>query len=774
MTNLRFKVRLCCQPRIHSATANPSHLPPIVHFLATFVLFLMLATGALAADHPFLLWTKEEAAAIRKRIETDPVAKQQYDRMASTTISKGNPTVWNLFNYLVLEDKAAGEQEKVKLREFIGKKPDPLTWENVDLKNFKWNTGMPSSGDRHQRDEQTLNTLRYDVLYDILTPEERVGIEQAMRTYIQFHLDGAPPRHPDFAYTRVGWLPNMHWPRAIGTHLMAVALKDEKAIEAMFNSDGGWKWFFDAYVTDGKFYNEEFCKYYSNIGTMLLYCEALEKLGLGKFGYGFTGKEGATMKNFLSMPITVGFPRLNTQGATQFPGVTMGDAGNFYTLDSPHAAGKTPMWWSGANMNGPFPKLQAPGWYEVGHKRWPDAGFGYFLGQMRKPDEKVYLPSLYFGLGAIDPEKVSPPTAPSYVTRERGFALLRAEESPAYWESPKPAVALQFGMYYVHYVHDCFAMLNYVAFNRPIYERMGATQTNYAGGDAWRDHVAGQSSGVVVDGLKAKPVDTGNEGCKNQRIREHLTGPAKFVACRAKEVYPDVDQERAFILTDNYLLDVFWLQSDKPRVYDWHVLSAGKVVAPENWQPASVEKPVITEQKSFDAADKPWSVLIHQHESPDQVGGVRVSQWGEAGTTVTQGRPPIKAPALGVKVMASRTAPSTIFVALHEPYSGASVQAPAAKFTRLAQTADALVAVIGNDRVMLAYADGAGKPQTLSGNGESFTFTDFGFVRVTPDKVLVEGTVSGIQLIVTGSPKLIVNGKETPAQVVSGKLEWKL
>ncbi len=745
----------------------------------SLVLVVLVAWPASAqmkdVPRPFLLWTKDEAAALRKRIETDPLAKQQYDKMAATDISKVNPTLWDLFNYLVLGNEAAGQRQKAALLQFIGKKPEPMTWENVDLKNFVWNEGMPSAGDRHQRDEQTLNALRYDALYDVLSPEERKGVETATRHYIQFHLDGAPPRHPAFKYTRTGLLPNMHWPRPIGTHMLAVALKDEKAIAAVFNSDGGWKWFFDDYIADGQFYMEEFCKYYSNIGTMLMYCEALERLGLGQYGYGYTGKGGGTMKNFLYMPIKIGFPRLSGTGMPRFPGVTMGDAGTFHLFNAPKAGGRIPQWWSTSNMNGPVPKLQAPGWYEIGHRRWPDAGFDYFLAQMRPPDEEVYLPSLYWGLGPIDPKKVKPPAATSYVSRERGFALLRAEESPAYWESPAPAVALQFGMYYVHYVHDCFAMLNYVALNRNIYERMGVVKKGYAGGDPWRDHVNGQSSGVVVDGLKPQWVDNGEEGCKNQRIREHLAGPAKFVAVRARGIYPGVDQERAFILTGDYLFDVFWLKSDKPRVYDWHVLSAGNVQFPtaDKWQPATVEKIVLTEQKSFAAGDKPWSVVIHHHESPDQVGGVRVQMLSEAGsTTITQGRPPIDAKELGVKVVASRTVPATVFAALHKPYNGPAAQAPAAKFERLAQTDGAVAVAINADRVLLAYADGVGKEQTVTGNGESFTFTDFGFVRIGKDKVEVTGNVRSGQVKVTGTPKLIVNGTERPSKPTSGMIIW--
>ena len=58
---------------------------------------------------------------------------------------------------------------------------------------------------------------------------------------------------------------------------MAVALQDEELIDKLWNGYGGWFWFFDQYLADG-FYMEEFAKYYSNIGTMMLICEGLERL----------------------------------------------------------------------------------------------------------------------------------------------------------------------------------------------------------------------------------------------------------------------------------------------------------------------------------------------------------------------------------------------------------------------------------------------------------------------------------------------------------------
>lgn len=752
--------------------------------------------------HPFLLWTKAEAAALRKRIETDPLAKRQYELMQRPP-RNGNPTLLNLFKYLVMGDEAAGERERKALLGFIGRKPVPMTWD-VDPKTLKWNKGMPSYGDRHMRDEQTLHTLRYDVLYDLLTPDQRAGVEKAMRDYIAFHLGGHKPWHPDFRYDRTSWLPNMHWPRAIGTHLMAVALRDARLIEAMFGSQGGWKWFFDGYVADGRFYMEEFGKYYSNIGTMLTYCEALERLGLGRFGYGYTGAHGATMKKYLEMPIWIGLPRQECPpgGMPHYPAVAMGDAGELELVRgyaSPGAGSKDKKrhrrqrggnrWWSTAHMNGPLPKMQLPMWFELAHRRWPDAGFDYFLAQLRRPGEELYLPTLYYGLGPVDPKKVSPPPAPSYVSRQRGFALLRADEGPSYWQGPAPAVAQQFAMYYVHYVHDCFALLGYYANGRCIYKRMGRPKgrKGYAGGDPWKDHVRGHC-GVVVDGLKAKPVDDGNAGCANQRIRELLAPEVKFCAVQAAGVYPDVNQERALFLTREYLFDVFWLASGAPRVYDWQVLAFGKAVGTDDWPALEAISAPVTRKRftrpHLSAARiavpdaRPWSVVIAQDDVAAPRGiGVKLSMLAEPGTGVLVATPPGVAAGKGTAVMATRTRPATLFAALHEPFEGGPAKAPKTRFEAVARTDRAIgVRVIGaaaDDRILLAFGPNVDGRVTVAGAGESFTFARHAWVRLAGGRVVVHGDVREMKLKVAGRPKLTVNGTPAPAAVADGVLTYR-
>ena len=123
--------------------------------------------------------------------------------------------------------------------------------------------------------------------------------------------------------------------------------------------------------------------------------------------------------------------------------------------------------WDG--YSGFTPKMQIPFWFEVGHSLWPEIGFDYFLAQMRGPDEDKYYPSLFFGLDPIEPDKVKAPPAPSAVWPERGLVMLRADESPSYWESPSPAITMRLATNYAHNVIDCFSLCGFYAFNRPIY-----------------------------------------------------------------------------------------------------------------------------------------------------------------------------------------------------------------------------------------------------------------------------------------------------------------
>lgn len=583
---------------------------------------LAVALPAFAAttpvEHPFMLWTRDEAAAIRKRVETEPWAKAQFDAMLK---EKGNgQTFRNLFRLLVMGDESVVEAEKKYLVSLIGNDP----------RQFKGDTG----GGRHY--DQYLCVLRYDALYDRLSDAERKGLEDTFRDFIKHHCE-----EETLEFTRTSWLPNMQWPRPITAHLMAVALRDERLIRQCFQSKGGWKFYFDDYLADGQFYGEEFGKQYSMMGEMFLWCRGVERLGLNELGYGYTGKGGATMRRYVESVANIGYPRVELPGGQpHYPQITMGDARSSglagappYVFQKAIVDGYLPggsggnRAWMSANMNGrdhknaKVDKMLAPHWFELAHAKWPDGHFDHFLAQMHQPGEAAYTPSLFWGVTPVDPKKVTPPPAPSYVARERGFAFLRAEESPAYWESPAPAVAFQLATYYVHYAHDAFSLLGFHAFNRPIYLNRQISN-GYGGGCPWTDSGRGHC-GVMVDNLQYELNDA-----DPKRDHPHWPNPigevptrhgfdplVKFVSARArpvagtvsldnrqplagqtlslelrreeKEVWPGVDMERALFLAGEYLFDVLRLASDRPRQYDWHVHALGQLVAADDWNPTT-------------------------------------------------------------------------------------------------------------------------------------------------------------------------------------------
>ena len=71
---------------------------------------------------------------------------------------------------------------------------------------------------------------------------------------------------------------------------MAAALGDKALIEKICKGPGGWFSYRDAYVSDGRFYNEEFGKRYSMNGQVLMFGLALRNLGARRLGLRLQGQ----------------------------------------------------------------------------------------------------------------------------------------------------------------------------------------------------------------------------------------------------------------------------------------------------------------------------------------------------------------------------------------------------------------------------------------------------------------------------------------------------
>lgn len=787
---------------------------------AVFLEELFFACSAPAIERPFILWNQQDITGIRQKIETNNWAKQAYERLVKNP-DRHEGSFANLLRYAVMGDKQAGQSEKDELMRMV-------------------RSPIPRGG------AQYINVIRYDLLHELLTPTEKEQVQECFQTYIEnaifkraifdpnvFNDSRNYSRYDARVYTRTNWLPNIIWPRTVSANMMALALMDKDLIGKVWSAYGSWQWYFDECLCDTGFYAEEFGKMGSTPGAMLLYCRGLQRLDLNELGYGYKGKGGATMRGHIESLIHLGYPRVDIgSNRPHYPMVTIGDlrqsgSSQSWNLPSPafqhslvmgytrDGLGGNVRWkahgaWGGVirgkhaqwdGYTGFTPKMQVPFWFEIARARWPDVGFDYFLAQMRGPDQDKYFPSLYFGLRPIDPDKAEAPPAPSAVWSQRGLVMLRAEESPDYWRSPAPAVAMRLATNYAHNVYDCFALAGFYAFNRPVYLNRQVTP-GYA--QEWSRSIQSHC-GVTVDGAEPDFTDA-------TTIRKAFTEPVKFVAARSRDVYAGVELARALMLTRGYLLDVTRLIGSQQHRYYWLVHTLGEIESrhPNPWRRSKLPRDLhpLEDVRACDTEADGWLVTALQTCALDDPSkarlpqqwyrrevGVRVSMLPQANTTVYTAQTPsivgkkrdqhgrrqyFEQPSEvgGVTIIAAREASSTTFVALHEPFEHAPPRI--VDFRRVAQTdAGLAVAVSGkpdseiNDRLLLRFGDGYAEPITLASSGETYTFADWAYLRIGSDQIQVYGDLRAATFAVDGRPELFVNGEKQTASFSGGYLSYR-
>lgn len=781
------------------------------------------AGGMKQVDHPFLLWTADEIAQMKKKLQTDGYRRRQLRRLLDSD-HRHDKWFKDLVRYALLDDEGAGRREVKKLMRVV-------------------NSPVPRGG------AQWVTSLRYDLCHDLLTDKQKQAYETMVRTYVKHGvLDNAVfdpnvfndsrnySRYDARKYTKSNWLPNIIWPRKVSANILAASLADEKLIRRAWGAYGSWKWYFDHYLSDMGFYQEEFSKMGATPGAMIVYCIAVENLGLNELGFGYEGEHGATMRGHIRSLIAVTFPRVEIESdRPHYPLMTTGDlrqAGSsekekFATPAFQHAlvmgympdgTGGNARWaahgaWGGEIRGdhaqwdgyGNFtPKMMLPFWFELGHKRWPKDGYGYFLAAMRKPDQKAYHPSLLMGLDEpVAPEDVSPPPAPSGVYEQRGLVMLRAEQSPKYWSSSAPAVGLRLASPYAHHVRDSFALTGFYAFNRPIYLNRQVTP-GYA--RDWSRSILSHA-GVRVDWKE--PGFT-----RETTVRKDFSGPVKFVAARSRKVYRGVDLSRALLLTKEYLLDATRLASDEKHTYDWLVHALGEARYPgtdgsKTWTRVDTPKR-FTE---FDEArwclmdEGAWRVQVMQVctlDDPskaslpkawyDRAVGVTLTMLGGDGTSAFTFRTPrpvrryrdeegkkryrkVNPEVGGVSVAATRREKNTVFTALHEPFEKGKGRG--LEMRRMGDPDDKTVTAVAirgggiDDRAMIAFGDDAKKARTVGSDGEAFTFSGWAWIRMDAKagSATVKGDLRAMTLTAPAEAETLrVNGQTV--KVEDGVVRW--
>jgi hypothetical protein len=406
----------------------------------------------------------------------------------------------------------------------------------------------------------------------------------------------------------------------------------------------------------------------------------------------------------------------------------------------------------------------------------------------------AYGASRLFGAAVIEPG-MGVMAASSGVDKERGVATLRWDESPGDGGWAAPAVALGLATANGHGAPDQLSIAGYYVFDKRIYPNRKASVDGAGLDPTWSDSVRSRCA-VIVDGLEPRPVGV-------VATRQAFGPLVKYVAATAKGgVYPDVTQTRALFLTKEYLFDLSHLYSPRGRNYLWQVHTLGHLT-PDNPQDFAPTRYLLgtlqdlVEERSWVANDRGWSMTaVRTSTGPDAAEqkpggrrfegrvGVRVTMLGEPGQlafTATSPVTPGRRDRLnhgadeegGATIVAARNAAVATFAVLHEPFMG---RAKIHSLRRLQQVEDAIgVAVTGEgveDRILFRWGSDFDRLVTLGGPGESFTFGDRAYLRISRERIDACGDLRGLTMRAAGSPKLFLNGKEQPVSVAEGVLTY--
>jgi len=425
---------------------------------------------------------------------------------------------------------------------------------------------------------------------------------------------------------------------------------------------------------------------------------------------------------------------------------------------------------------------------EIAYHAWKDPQYAYLLALNPRRDERLgwfeYLPVSLL-LGETLPPEPPPVAMPSIVYPQTGIAVLRSDESPGYWTSAGLVAIQQMGRNYGHDHRDKFQLLLwgrgrllYPDWNAQQYEPMEYGWTR----NAWAH------STLVVDESNPKG------GSSTERHDFGAEAQVKFLATTSREIYPDVTQTRALLLTGDYLLDLFWADSPRERTYDWFVHALGRLSlpAPHGFQPSQdLLRPYrwVDRERKWET-DRTWSADFVQQTGGVLHGmgqytnewfsakvGVRMTMLGEPGTAAyvgeglfnpvpnlrEHGNPEGTIPL----AMARRKARTTCFAALHEPFD--------ARPSLVARRVDQQPAAIGvcvagpafTDYACVAFGtEQAERTVTLTDAADayqSFSFDDYGYLRVQQGKVTARGAWRSFRIAAPDaapSGALEINGRE--------------
>ena len=601
-------------------------------------------------------------------------------------------------------------------------------------------------------------------------------------------------------HKRQSLTPNMsfvcHW--RIG--LLGYAIADPEVIEWAVNEPGppwggnrparwgGFKQRIEHTLVDGSFWDEATIYGNFSILGMMFLAEAARHYD-GTDLYNYTSPDGGSLRKAVAGLVSLAYPiertgvnkgsvRMATwgDGSTAPLNRVNNESGDAYFVNKPNVY---------PERQNVYPII------ELAYHAWKEPVYAYLLSLNPNRNEKLgwfeYLPVSLL-VGESLPANNPPAAMPSSVFPETGIAVLRSDESANYWTSRGLVAVHQMGRRYGHDHRDKFELmlwgkgrLLYPDWNAQQYEpfEYGWTRNGWA------------HSTLIVDEANPKG--------GTSTSRNDFSSDVKFLATTSDQIYPDVMQQRALMLTNEYLLDFFAASSPRERTFDWFIHGIGRLSLPlePTFQPSTdLVKPyrwVLNERRW--KTDGAWQADFIQRTGGVLRGmgtytydwfydtvGVRMTLLGEPGTTAYAGEGPFN-PVPNVReygnpegtiplVMARRKAASTCFAALHEPFD----KLPSLSIQHIARSRSHTSVRVWNreftDYACVSFSDKPDMKSTFTDtfggdSSEYLSFSNYGYLRVKSGKIAARGGWHAFRVFAAGAAEagaVTLNGKAVAYQ----------
>jgi len=733
---------------------------PILLGLIWLGAFLSLAqtNDAPAHGRPFFM-PEQERTRLRELIASQEWARTDYARI-QTDARKGSGRL-AAFLFALDRDPVYVPAVQRWLLDLFGEKGSRVGRARGALANPEFfQGGVPHLSDVFY-DTDFTPYVAFDWAYTGLEPEARATIREGIATFMRYKMR---------CMDRWTQTPNLVLKPTAIVAVAGLAIQDPEAIAWGFyrkpESDiGGYFSVLNTVLKDGGAWHES--PTYPIVHTDL-YCMAMVSRYRARYDgtdwWSTPAPNGGSPKGLMDYYIDTAYPIERTgHGPGQIRVVTYGDGAT-------SASGDLFL----ANLAGPGIDMARA--LVAAYDTSGDPRLAPFVAMIPnyKPDLLDRRPL---------PETIAFPAAPSKIWPDYGLAILRADESPAYWTNDAPVVFQLMTQGYGHEHADKFGIILHGA-GRLLYPDYNAMQ--------YENPAIGWSRNTIAHNTLM--VDEGEtRSTRPSAVRYAFTPEVKVLATSASGVFEGVDQTRALLLTREYLLDVFQAGSPTPRTYDYllHSFGAPQPVQHERFTPsAALDRRfwMVSDRQAM-TTDDSWALDFVIREAPGGRAGafgpewyahtaaVRVTMAAERGTLVTCGTTGaemakrVKRPCetLGMLIARRAGVRDTVFVAVHEPYANAAAPQISA-VTTLARSDRALLvrvdATTYTDYAAVSFGPQPGAPEHVLVADDpaktSVAFTDYGYLRVYPDGAMVaRGGWTGLRLpAVTGT--LTLNGNPVP------------